>query len=679
MNAIVLCAWLAASFAGLPGETSFEAAPAGELRERVDAAARWSAEPGHARIDDAHARTGEQCLHLLGGEARRVELVPQTGGAPASELRFWAERWTAREPFTFRIEALRSGAWSEIYAGDEAIAIGGFRTEVVVPLGDEVERLRFTCTSPSGVLVDDLRIGRAAPMEVTSVETAQPIAPLLVGRSGNPVAELRIEADGSLEPVVVTAVSVKLTGTLARRHLVAAELVDTNGRPLGEALPIAAAASRRAPTSPEDSARSTDADTRLPMRLEFRGALPLVDGLNALQLRVELTPDADLDAWLDAAFLGLELGDGSKRAPSTPNPAGVQRLGLALRDAGDDGSAAYRIPAITTSNGGTLIAVYDIRWKGWGDLPGDIDVGMSRSTDGGRTWEPMRTILDLGDDAEHAYDGVGDPAILYDKESGTIWVASTWSHGQRAWRGSGPGLTPDETGQLVLTHSTDDGRTWSSPRNITAEVKRPEWCYLLQGPGRGICTSDGTLVFAAQYQDTPANGRVPRSTILYSIDRGATWRLGAGIRADTTEAQVVELEPGVLMLNARDNLGKARSIFTTRDLGATWSEHPTSRSALVEPVCNAALLKTGERTLVFCNPAVPLPPRRHMTLKLSTDLGASWPAENALRLDAGRSAGYPSLTSIDRETIGVLYESSRAQLVFQRVPLAAIAPARTGR
>jgi sialidase-1 len=43
-----------------------------------------------------------------------------------------------------------------------------------------------------------------------------------------------------------------------------------------------------------------------------------------------------------------------------------------------------------------MIAVYDNRYTGTGDLPGNIDVGMSRSIDGGKTWEPMKVIMDMG-------------------------------------------------------------------------------------------------------------------------------------------------------------------------------------------------------------------------------------------------------------------------------------------
>ncbi|MEZ6190950.1 MAG: sialidase family protein [Phycisphaerales bacterium] len=38
------------------------------------------------------------------------------------------------------------------------------------------------------------------------------------------------------------------------------------------------------------------------------------------------------------------------------------------------------------------------RHDGWGDLPANIDIGMSRSTDGGMTWEPMKVIAITGSD-----------------------------------------------------------------------------------------------------------------------------------------------------------------------------------------------------------------------------------------------------------------------------------------
>ncbi len=309
---------------------------------------------------------------------------------------------------------------------------------------------------------------------------------------------------------------------------------------------------------------------------------------------------------------------------------------------------------------------------------------MMRSTDGGRSWEPQKLIMNMGgaDEDEWRGDGVGDPAVLVDRETGTIFVIAVWSHGNRGWHGSGPGLAPEETGQLMLVESRDDGLTWSEPRNLTSEVKNPDWCFLLQGPGRGITMHDGTLVFAAQYQDSLEKGRVPHSTVLYSKDHGATWKIGTGAKSETTEAAVVELEDGALMLNMRDNRGGSRSVYTSSDLGSSWEEHATSRKELIDPVCMASLIHVGRELtgkadgrLIFSNPNVSKAPRRNMSLQVSSDFGMTWNTRPLL-LDEGVSAGYSCLTMIDSETVGILYESSVAHLVFQRIPLAELFPQR---
>ena len=43
----------------------------------------------------------------------------------------------------------------------------------------------------------------------------------------------------------------------------------------------------------------------------------------------------------------------------------------------------FRIPAMATTNKGTLLAVYDLRYKSRRDLQGHMDIGLSRSTNGG--------------------------------------------------------------------------------------------------------------------------------------------------------------------------------------------------------------------------------------------------------------------------------------------------------
>lgn len=402
----------------------------------------------------------------------------------------------------------------------------------------------------------------------------------------------------------------------------------------------------------------------------------LFAGLNYFWVSLQMKSSASLLSKIDVQLTSAQLD--YKDAPllfdSSPAP---HRMGVGVRHAGDDGAAAYRIPGLVTSNNGTLLGVYDIRYNSSVDLQEHIDVGISRSIDKGKTWEKMRIPMSFGEEGglPKAQNGVGDPAILVDIKTGTIWTIAAWTHGMgnhRAWFNSQEGMSKDHTAQLVLSKSTDDGKTWSEPINITSQVKDPSWKFLLQGPGRGITMLDGTLIFPIQYIDSTS---IPNAGIMYSKDRGETWHIHNHARTNTTEAQVAEVEPGVLMLNMRDNRGGSRAISTTTDLGRNWTEHPSSRSVLQEPVCMASLIKVEANDnifekdmLLFSNPNT-TEGRHHITIKASLDGGLSFPSEYNVLLDEAHSWGYSCLTMIDNETVGILYESSVAHMTFQAIPL----------
>lgn len=341
-----------------------------------------------------------------------------------------------------------------------------------------------------------------------------------------------------------------------------------------------------------------------------------------------------------------------------------------IRKAGQDGVHTYRIPGIIKTAKGTLIAVYDVRYTSSRDLPGHVDVGMSRSFDDGETWEPMRIIMDMG--PPHENNGVGDPAILYDPHSNKVIVAALWSKGNRSIAGSKPGLSPDTTGQLVIVTSTDEGNNWTVPISITPQVKEPKWHLFFQGPGTGIVMQDGTLVFAAQYWD---ERKVPFSTLIYSKDHGVTWKGRVnGPVANTTEAQIVETIPGTLMMNMRDNRGNYRTISTTSDLGKSWRIHPTSQRSLQDPVCMASFIKARvkiagkKRNVLFFSNPNSSKERKDLTIKASLDLGETWLPANQLVVDPKISYGYSSLVQLDAKTIGILYEGV-GDLYFASFPV----------
>ncbi|MBD8389113.1 sialidase family protein [Dysgonomonas sp. BGC7] len=378
------------------------------------------------------------------------------------------------------------------------------------------------------------------------------------------------------------------------------------------------------------------------------------------------------------------------------------RTGIALRKEGLDGVAKSRIPGLVTSKKGTLLAIYDARWESVRDLQGNMDIALQRSFDEGRTWQPMQIIIDMGEwgGLPQKYNGVSDACILIDDVTSDIYVISLWMHGildketgkwveglnaqSEQWthqwigRGSQPGLNVKQTSQILMVKSSDDGLTWSKPVNITKQVKRPEWWLFAPAPGHGITLKDGTLVFPSQGRDE--NG-LPFSNIMWSKDRGKTWKTSNPAHSDVTECMAVELTDGRVMLNMRDNRNKknkeinGRRVSITSDLGETWIEHPTSRKALIEPTCMGSIhrhtyTKNGGKhnVLLFSNPNSKLR-RERLTIKASLDDGMTWPKKQSIMLDEYRGWAYSCITSIDENTIGILYESSQADMVFQQIEI----------
>jgi sialidase-1 len=434
--------------------------------------------------------------------------------------------------------------------------------------------------------------------------------------------------------------------------------------------------------------------------ISFKDNYKFQNSLNLI-VSIQLNHQADLSNQLFLTCNGLVTNKGliESNPEFIPKPL---RIGIAVRQHMDDNVHTYRIPGLTTTNQGTLLATYDIRRESGRDLQGDMDIGVSRSTDGGNSWEPMRIGLDMGEwgGLPEKFNGVSDACILVDENSDKIFLAGLWMHGvidengvwqeglteeSTAWnhqwrnKGSQPGFGVKQTSQFLIATSSDDGKTWSEPVNITQMCKKEEWWLFAPAPGQGITLEDGTLVFPTQGRDK--NGE-SFSNITYSKDGGETWTTSNPAFSNTTENMVVQLSDGSIMLNARYNENRnnkgddnGRVVVTTTDLGNTWTEHSTSRSALIESTCMASIHKhvyheNGEQKsiLLFSNPNTKTG-RYNMTIKISFDDGKTWPEEYWMLLDEGRSFGYSCLTSVDENTIGILYEGSQAHMTFESIPL----------
>lgn len=267
-----------------------------------------------------------------------------------------------------------------------------------------------------------------------------------------------------------------------------------------------------------------------------------------------------------------------------------------------DGCNCFRIPFGTVTKKGVWIVGGDARYTSANDHTG-IDIVIRRSLDGGETWLEPQIVFRRN----HLTDGSRkmDACILADKITGKVFIFTVAL-------GSGNSITKkDISFDCVWKESCDDGETWSEEKSLHYLTETNNG-RVFQGPGSGIQMEDGTLVIPCQKWVRGENGLLPttRSSIIYSKDSGRTWQMGKEVAHYTTEATVVEVAKGKLMLVCRNEnreeskLGK--KVYTTTDMGITWVEHETTDKIRQYNRCMGSSLKfvdrTGESHIIFTGP-----------------------------------------------------------------------------
>lgn len=341
-----------------------------------------------------------------------------------------------------------------------------------------------------------------------------------------------------------------------------------------------------------------------------------------------------------------------------------------LFKSGTENYHTFRIPAIEVSNQGTLLAFAEGR-AGAAHDAGDINIVLKRSEDGGKTWGKTILVLDDGKNT------TGNVTPVVDRETGTIFVFSTWNLGEDYEWQIIKGTSKD-TRRIFVTQSDDDGLTWSPAKEITSDVKRPDWTWYATGPCHAIQLRNGEykgrLVVPCDHIER--DSKKYYSHVIYSDDHGKTWKLGGTTPCDmVNECSVVELEKGELMLNMRnyDRNVRTRKVSLSSDGGMTWGEL-YSDATLIEPICQGSIARysfqnEGKSRILFLNPA-DTDERRNMTLRMSYDDGKSW-AKSRVLYD-GPSA-YCDVTRLPNGNIGCLYEAGYVHpyegIVYEEIEL----------
>lgn len=327
--------------------------------------------------------------------------------------------------------------------------------------------------------------------------------------------------------------------------------------------------------------------------------------------------------------------------------------------AGQGEYKVYRIPAAIMTPKGTLLAFCEGRASA--SDTGDIKLIVKRSSDNGKTFGKASVVW--------SEDGntCGNPCPVIDESTGTIWLLMTHNPGKeneaRITDGTSKG------GRTVwVTSSTDDGLTWATPREITSDVKKPQWGWYATGPGVGIQLKHGPhagrMIIPCDYGMKHAGN----SHVIYSDDHGATWKIGGEApKQEFNESQCVELTGGRVMLNMRNwrdaiakGAPKQRGVCVSDDGGITFKDlrrDPT----LIEPVCQASIIRASwePNRILFSNPASS-DKREKLTVRVSEDEGATWPVERVIHEGP---AAYSSLVALPDGMIGILFECGEKKAI----------------
>lgn len=306
----------------------------------------------------------------------------------------------------------------------------------------------------------------------------------------------------------------------------------------------------------------------------------------------------------------------------------------------NDSISCYRIPSLVTAPNGDVLAAIDERVPSCNDLRGsdDINIVLRRSTDDGKTWSAIETVVDfpLGKSAS-------DPSMIVDEMTDEIFLFYNFMDLD----------TEKDIYYLHVVKSDDNGKTWSKPEDITSQITKPEWHkdFKFITSGRGIQTSGGKLLHCLVNLNSGMH-------VFGSDDHGKSWFFIDNPIKPADESKIVELEDGSWMINARANDKKGfRYVHISSDEGKTWTTNPEPQ--LSDPGCNASIIrytstKEGfkKNRLLFAN-ANSVKGRTNLMVRVSYDEGKTWSDGKTVY---GGSAAYSSLTILEDGNIGVFFE-----------------------
>ncbi|VUC24987.1 unnamed protein product [Clonostachys rosea] len=326
------------------------------------------------------------------------------------------------------------------------------------------------------------------------------------------------------------------------------------------------------------------------------------------------------------------------------------------------GFHSFRIPAAVTAKTGRILVFAEGRRFNRNDW-GDINLVYKRTkttTSHGASasdWESLQEVIGKGGGTW------GNPTPVVDGD--TIYLFMSWNDGQYSQDGDddlpGGGKTKkvDSTWEgrrhLYLTKSTDDGKIWSTPEDLTKTLTPDGQAWDAVGPGNGIVMTSGEVV-------VPANGR---NIIGHGSPGQRTWTYQSLTGAES-EGTIAQTPNGNLYRNDRAGKPDDYRKVARGDLSSFGAF--ALDTGLPDPACEASTLlynlanDAGPARVLFTNSHKDL--RTFMRVRISYDSDAAKfnygrELKDAAISGVGDEGGYSSMTKTADSKVGALVEANK--------------------